>query len=126
MLKFLRWIPALIVMTIIFISSSTASTNLPNYGSWDMFVKKGGHMFGYGLLSLAFWYGLNFERKKCWLAWLMALLYAMSDEIHQSFTPGRHPSPVDVLLFDGGGAAISIFAAAWVLKWKNRKASVLG
>ncbi len=43
-----------------------------------------------------------------WLALLLALIYAASDEFHQSFVPGRHPSWVDVLGFDGGGALIAL------------------
>jgi len=123
MSKFLRWIPALIMMMIIFISSATASANLPNYGLWDTLVKKGGHMLGYGLLSFCYWYAFNFDEKKRWPTLFLTLLYAASDEIHQSFTPGRHPSPVDVLFFDGGGAVLSLYITTWVLKWKNRKAS---
>ena len=40
----------------------------------------------------------------------MALLYAVSDEFHQGFTPGRTPAVSDVLL-DGAGAAAG--ASAW-------------
>jgi VanZ family protein len=122
MSKFVRWIPATIIMAVIFIFSSTPAVDLPNYGFWDTLVKKGGHMTGYGLLAGSYWYGLGFNRKKgCWLAWLLAVLYAATDEFHQSFTPGRHPSPVDVLLFDGGGAALALWLASWFLKLREKK-----
>lgn len=116
MSKFMRWIPAILTMVIIFISSATPSAELPNYGFWDALVKKGGHMTGYGLLAGAYWYGLGFDRKKGRLAWFLAVLYAATDEFHQIFTPGRHPSPVDVLLFDGGGAFLALATLNWVLK----------
>jgi VanZ family protein len=119
MSKFVRWIPATIIMATIFIFSSTPLVDLPNYGFWDTLVKKGGHMTGYGLLTGAYWYGLGFDRKKGWLAWLLAVLYATTDEFHQSFTPGRHPSPVDVLLFDGGGAALALTAIYRVRRRKK-------
>jgi VanZ family protein len=121
MSKLVRWIPAILVMAIIFVSSATPSTRLPNYGFWDTLVKKGGHMTGYGLLAGAYWYGLGFDRKKGWLAWLLAVLYAATDELHQSFTPGRHPSPVDVLLFDGGGAAIALTALTAWFRFRKQK-----
>ncbi len=73
-------------------------------------------MLGYGLLALAYWYGLGFKRNRSWLAWLMAVLYAATDEFHQAFVPGRHPSPVDVLLFDGGGAAILLWISLQFMK----------
>ncbi len=75
-------------------------------------------MLGYGLLAFAYWRGFDFRRKRLWLAWLMAVLYAATDEFHQSFVPGRHPSPTDVFLFDGGGAAAALLAAAQFIKSK--------
>ena len=78
-------------------------------------------MTGYGLLSVSILYGLDNDRKKYWLAWLLAVLFALSDEFHQPFTPGRNPSLVDVFVFDGGGAALGLgIMAAW-LKYQQRK-----
>ncbi|MBI1854398.1 MAG: VanZ family protein, partial [Chloroflexi bacterium] len=34
---------------------------------------------------------------------------ALTDEFHQSFVAGRHPSMVDVFLFDGGGAMLALW-----------------
>ena len=124
MSRFLRWIPALIIMAVIFIFSSTPAADLPNYGFWDTLVKKGGHITGYGLLASAYWYGLGFDWKKGWLAWFLAILYAITDEFHQSFVPGRHPSPVDVLLFDGGGAAIALVVRATWFRFAKQKSGL--
>lgn len=126
MSKFLRWIPAILIMALIYLASATPSAKMPNYGFWDTLVKKSGHMTGYGLLASALWYAQNFDQKKGWLAWVLAVVYALSDEFHQSFTPGRTPSLVDVFIFDGGGAAIGLSAlAAWfgTRKPKNQEAS---
>jgi VanZ family protein len=115
MSKIKLWIPAFCIMLAIFVASSTPSIDLPVFGVWDIVVKKGGHMTGYALLGIAFWYGLGFEQKRGWvLAWLLALIYAFSDEFHQLFTPGRHPSMEDIFLFDGIGAAIGLgLLALW-------------
>jgi VanZ family protein len=117
----LRWLPAALIMAVIFGFSSTPATRLPNFGTLDFVVKKGGHMFGYALLALAYWYGLRFERSRWWLALLLALLFACSDEFHQSFVPGRHPSWVDVLGYDGGGALIALSLGLWWLGGKKRR-----
>ena len=111
--KILRWFPALLMMATIFGSSSVPATELPNFGPWDLVVKKGGHVLGYALLALAYWAGLHFDGHRWWLALLFTLIYAASDEFHQSFVPGRHPSWVDVLAFDGGGAVIALGLAYW-------------
>ena len=117
----LRWLPAALIMAVIFGFSSTPSAELPSFGLMDFLVKKGSHMLGYGLLALAYWYGLRFDKRRGWLALLFAILYAITDEFHQSFVPGRHPSWVDVLGFDGGGALIALSLGKIWLARKNRR-----
>ena len=102
-----RWLPALAMMISIFAFSSRASHELPNYGGWDYFIKKGAHAFGYGLLGLSYLRALPKRNYK--LAWLLALLYSATDEFHQSFVAGRHAAVTDVLVFDNLGAMITLF-----------------
>jgi VanZ family protein len=73
-------------------------------------VKKGGHMVGYGLLSLVYWRGLGLRSGRQPVAWLLAIAYALTDEFHQTFVPGRHAALIDVALFDNLGAALSLLA----------------
>ena len=110
------WGPAFFIMAAIFAFSSTPGNNLPNFGALDFLVKKTGHMLGYALLALSYWRGLRFDKKYIWLAWLLCIAYASTDEFHQSFVAGRHPSIVDVLLFDGGGAAIMLLISSRFIK----------
>lgn len=74
-------------------------------------------MLGYGLLALSYWRGLSFDKKHIWLAWLLCIAYAATDEFHQSFVAGRHPSVVDVLLFDGIGSGIAL----WIWSLRRNK-----
>jgi VanZ family protein len=117
--NFLKWIPALVVMGIIFLFSSQPSKNLPDFGLIDIIVKKGGHILGYGLLALSYWNGFGWERRKRPFAWLLAVLYAATDEFHQSFVSGRHPSIWDVLVFDNLGALLSLWLAGLFIKQKR-------
>jgi VanZ family protein len=117
--QILNWIPALVVMGCIFWFSSQPSTSLPNFNWADSIVKKGGHMLGYGLLVLSYLYALGMDSKKRWLAWLLAMLYAATDEFHQSFVLGRHPSVWDILIFDNLGALISLWITSMVIKHKR-------
>jgi VanZ family protein len=120
--KLLRWFPAVVIMVIICGLSAIPSNEMPRFGVLDALVKKGGHMLGYGVLALAYWFGLRFDSRRVWLALLLAVLYALTDEFHQSFVPGRHPSWVDALGFDGGGAAIALGLVNW---WQVKKKSPL-
>jgi len=104
-----RWFPALFFMVVIFIFSSQPGDNLPSFRDWDYVIKKLGHATGYGLLALSYFHYLKYDRKKVWLAWLMAVLFSATDEFHQSFVPTRHASIVDVLVFDNLGAACALW-----------------
>jgi VanZ family protein len=115
----LPWLPAFLVMATIFGFSSIPGSMMPNFGPTDLFVKKGGHVIGYGFLALAYWFGLRFDKRRWWLALLFALIYAASDEFHQSFVLGRHPSCVDALVIDGSGAAVALGLA---YLWQRRRA----
>lgn len=102
-----RWLPALVLMITIFALSSRMSTELPNFGGWDYFVKKSAHGIGYGLLALSYLRALPNRNYK--LAWFLAVLYSLTDEFHQAFVPGRRASLVDVFVFDNLGAMIALF-----------------
>ena len=66
-------------------------------------------MLGYAMLSWSYWYALEMRPGKRWFAWLLAILYALTDEYHQSFVTGRYPSAWDVFLFDNLGAVICLW-----------------
>ncbi len=111
-----RWIPALVMMSLIFWFSSQPSGKFPDL-PWDYVIKKTGHVLGYGLLALCFFFAFRFEPKYRWAAWLLAILYSATDEFHQSFVPGRHPSLFDILFFDNLGA----LTALWLYSTFGRK-----
>ncbi len=118
---FFSWWTALIMMGVIFEFSSQPAAELPSLGSLDYLVKKGGHFIGFGLLSLAYWRGFQWQGRRAVLAWLLAVAYAVSDELHQAWVPGRHPSGLDVVLFDGTGAALALWLA-WRARSRQRAA----
>lgn len=98
------------MMAAIFAFSSIPSKSMPHFSWADFLVKKGGHMAGYALLALSFRHALNGRKRSTWLlAWALAVLYALSDEFHQFFVPGRNASLVDVGI-DALGAAVGLLA----------------
>lgn len=120
MVQFFKWLPALLTMAIIFWFSSQPSSELPNFGLVDRMIKKSGHVFEYAVLSFWVWYALGFRKDHRWLAWLFALLYAVTDEYHQSFVPGRFPSIWDVIIFDNVGALIGTWIVSRIAKKQKR------
>jgi VanZ family protein len=111
-----RWGPSIIIMILIFIASGTPGEELPDFGGFDFDVKKGGHMTGYAMLAASFLYALAGSQRltKRILAFsvILAGLYAMTDEFHQMFTPGRTPSWIDVSI-DTVGATIGALLWTW-------------
>jgi VanZ family protein len=106
-----RWGPAILVMGLIFIASNTSGSDIPKFGIFDLIVKKGGHMLGYALLAASFFHGLDNGKRASRSVFagavLLAILYAASDEFHQSFTPGRSPAIMDICI-DTIGSIIGI------------------
>jgi VanZ family protein len=112
-----RWGPAILVMAVIFIASSTPGNEIPGFGVWDLIVKKGGHMSGYALLAMGFMHALTVTQKShrihFILAVFLAVFYAVTDEFHQAFTPGRTPSAGDVGI-DTVGVVLGVLVWIWI------------
>lgn len=106
----LKYLPAFLMMLAIFLFSARPSNGLP-MPLVQTIIYKGGHVVGYALLGSSYWRAFGFEGKQRWIAWLLAVLYAVTDEYHQSFVPGRHPAAFDVLVYDNFGA----LTALWLL-----------
>jgi VanZ family protein len=119
-----RWLPVLLMMLVIFWFSAQPSSVLPVFDWADRIVKKGGHVVGYALLGLSYWRAFDFKPEKRLIAWLLAVLYGLSDEFHQALVPGRHPSLWDVILFDNFGALISVWLADLYRKKNGRTSSI--
>jgi VanZ family protein len=104
------WLPALLWMGLIFFVSS--QPNLPRHPDEraDLILKKASHVVEYGALvillrrALAKTSQTNFPAG--W-AFLFSLLYAISDEMHQLFVPGRKGKPLDVA-FDALGGVLAL------------------
>ena len=110
------WLPPLAWMGVIFYLSAQPQLPTAPEPLMDALLKKGGHFMAYALLALLWWRALSrgkkTDRTPLALAFMIAVLYGLSDEFHQSFVPGRHPSPWDVLI-DAVGAAAALRVIWW-------------
>lgn len=109
--KIKLWVPVVIWCGVIFGFSSLQINKGVNFSWLDFVVKKTAHVTEYAILYWLVYRALSEKgkkaSKKCFaVALAFAFLYAMSDEWHQTFTPGREGTLRDVG-FDTIGALIS-------------------
>ena len=104
-------------MLLIFLASSVPGDQVPGTIS-----DKLAHLLVYAVLGACFMLPLSGGRVagvtpgRPAAAVLLAVLYGVSDEVHQSFTPGRTPDAMDVAA-DAAGAtigAVAVLVAALV------------
>jgi VanZ family protein len=104
-------------MGLIFAMSAQPDLPHPESGWLDLLMSSGAHIFLFAVLSFLLARALS-RRPKAWLIALVATtLYAVSDELHQAFVPGRHPDPLD-LVCDVAGAALGLLC--WRLLVRRR------
>ena len=117
---FFLWLPVVAWMGVIFFLS--AQPDLPQAGTgWlDLLISGMAHVVLFAVLAVLLARALGQRRHALLVAFALTMLYALSDELHQAFVPGRHPDPWD-LVFDGLGAALGLFAWAWW--WRRQSVS---
>ena len=139
------WLPALVWIGLItfestdfFSSQNTGSMlyalltrlfgeiNFHDFLIFHHYMRKTGHVLGYGMLSLLLLRGwlATFHQAQAWvwraalLAWVGTAVVASMDEWHQSFIPSRTGSPRDVLLDSVAGLAFLLIAHIWQRRTK--------
>jgi VanZ family protein len=111
-----RWLPPLVWMGLIYVLS--AQPDLPSApGPWlDTVIKKSGHALSYGLLTYLYRRALRPHIRDATSLRLMcaglAVAYALSDEYHQTFVPGRNGTLLDV-----GVDSIGVSGAMLLDRW---------
>ena len=117
------WLPPVIWMGLIFYVSSQPGTSFPDLGGLDLVAKKGAHILEYAVLYLLLFRALSTlsragrtSRRAYLLPMLLAILYAISDEVHQTFVPSREGTIRDVLI-DSFGVLIAYLSVRW---WTRR------
>ena len=111
-----NWLPVILWAGMIFFLSSIPDlrSGLPNI--FDLILRKIAHSGEFGILAILLWraiLSLNFKQSKqstanvIVIVIIIVILYAISDELHQGFVPGRVASPIDALI-DSFGAIIGL------------------
>ena len=123
----LLWLPVLVWAAVIFGFSATPNLRVAQAADVDFVVRKAGHMAVFGILAVLLWRALAFSevRRAIVWSWVLTVGYAVTDEFHQSFTSGRHPSPVDVGI-DSVGALLFLLALTLWLRIRQARAGSNG
>lgn len=111
------WGPVVIWMVVIFIGSSHSNVVLSESPSRDNLMKNLGHIIEYALLGFLIFRALSSKKgdtltsRYVWL-WSLtgAILYGVTDEVHQMFVPTRTAYLGDILM-DGVGAGMGVLFA---------------
>lgn len=121
---FVYFFPVILWMGVIFLFSSYPTKQVSHINWKDFFIKKTAHIIEYGILATLFFRAFKNngmgKKEAGYLSVFLSFLYGLSDEIHQSFTPGREPTLRDVF-FDTIGAMLFIYGIWYLLpKAKGR------
>jgi len=129
--KFLSlWLPVILWASLIFFLSSKPTKVVSGFVWWDFIIKKTAHIVEYAIFYFLIFRAVNnlelrihnlqckINNKKInWLIpFFMLILYAASDEYHQSFIPGSTAKVRDVGFDLFGG----------ILSWWQIKSRILG
>ncbi|MBF6605025.1 MAG: VanZ family protein [Chloroflexi bacterium] len=110
------WAPVLGWAGLIFVLSAQPDLRFASDPGLDFVVRKLGHMGVFGILALLAWRALAgttaWRRPWAW-AFALTVLCAASDELHQGFVAGRHPSATDVAI-DATGALLALVAVGLI------------
>ena len=119
-------LPVALWMVIIFITSSIPAEDFPHVEFWGW--AKLIHLIYYGVLCFLVHRAISHQVRYPLLARhsyifgvFFAVLYGVSDEIHQLSTPGRHGQYLDVLI-DAVGALLFI-GAVWAYRTLRLRAT---
>ncbi len=96
------WLPVLAWAGLIFALSSVPDLGT-GLGGWDLVLRKLAHAGEFAVLGAL----LLRATERAGVAFGLGALYAVSDELHQMFVPGRMGSPLDVAI-DMVGVAFGV------------------
>jgi len=98
------WLPVVVWAGVIFGLSAIPALS-SGLGTWDYVLRKCAHVTEYAILGALLLRALGRELP----AFLAAVAYAVTDELHQHFVRGRHSSPIDIAI-DAAGVLLGILA----------------
>ena len=94
--------------------------NISNIDVVSLIIRKLAHFTEYLILGILVCNMIRCYDKKYYLAIIICIIYAVSDEVHQVFVPGRSPQIYDILI-DVFGCLSGIILFNMFIKIKKNK-----
>ena len=114
-----HWLPALAWMGLIFVLSEQSGLRVSDDASVDEPLRVIAHLGTYAILAGLLLFALTSRMpptaQAAVLAFGLAVLYGVTDEMHQAFVPDRTGQLSDVVT-DAIGAAVGVTLAWWILR----------
>ncbi|MEA3507261.1 MAG: VanZ family protein [Elusimicrobiota bacterium] len=115
--NFKKLLPPLVWAGLIFYLSSIPSLKSP-FGIWDFYLRKAAHITEYLILCLLIMPNFSVKGRRGRItALLLTAAYAVTDEYHQKFVPGRHMNIYDIYIDWIGGLLGYIYTGT--KRWRN-------
>lgn len=107
-----------VMQTIVTIITSVLPLKI-DLSQFHLYIRKGAHFFAYFMLGILVINALKKNEKIIWkdlvYALMICVIYAISDEIHQVFVPGRSGEVRDVII-DSAGSLSGIMIYFFIFK----------
>jgi VanZ family protein len=117
----LPWLAVAGWMLVIFVLSSLPELGSGGSGNLRFGISKVAHVILYSILGILVAIAIKpGSRRWVWWTFVLCELYAVGDEIHQSFVPGRTPTDLD-LVIDGVSALAACLATPGILRRLSRR-----
>jgi len=114
--RIIKFVPAIIWMGVIFYLSSRSTVGIGTNQMNRVLILKSFHLIEYAILAILLSIAISNNK----LIIFIAYLYAISDELHQYFVPGRSGLFRDTLI-DLIGILIGIFIVNRIISFKKKR-----
>lgn len=92
--------------------------NISNIEILSLIIRKLAHFTEYFILGILTYNMINNYNKKSYISIIICILYAISDELHQLFVPGRSCQVLDIII-DSIGSILGIYLLSFIIKKHN-------
>ena len=119
------WVAVVVWMVVMFALSSQPDADQSGGRELPLGAYKLAQFVEYGVLGLLLSgaFRQTHVPRAAWWAWVVVVIYAIGDEIHQAYVPGRSPLVSDIAIDAAGGllGVLAYIPLEIVREWRARR-----